>query len=45
MLLSRNLALIGPLSTTLGIEDVYDMIEVIQIDAYNNAILDKQNRE
>lgn len=41
MILSREPALIGPLSTTLGVEDMYDLIEVFAIDAHNDRILAK----
>jgi hypothetical protein len=33
--------LIGPLSTTLGLEDLEDMIEVIMIDLHNKKQAEK----
>jgi len=33
--------LIAALSSTLGLEDMYDLIEVLQIDAHNDRILRK----
>ncbi len=39
MLISSDKSLIGPLTTTLGLEDLYDLIEVAQVDAHNDAIL------
>jgi hypothetical protein len=38
-------ALAAPLSTVLGLEDMYDLIEVISIDAHNDAILRRRNRD
>lgn len=35
MVLSKDPALIVPLSTCLGVEDLHDMIEVMLIDAHN----------
>jgi len=49
MLLSREPGLIGPLTTTLGLEDMYDLLEVAQVDAHNDRILrkirERQERE
>ena len=45
MLLSRDKALIGPLTSTLGLEDLYDLIEVMTIDAFNDRVLAKIRRE
>jgi len=44
-LISHDKSLIGPLSSTLGLEDMYNLIEVIQVDAYNGRIFDKWNAE
>lgn len=33
--LSRDASLIGPLTETLGIEDLEDVVEVIMVDAHN----------
>jgi hypothetical protein len=32
---------LAALSTTLGLEDLYDLIEVIEVDLYNDAIVAK----
>lgn len=31
--------------TTLGLEDLYDLVEIATIDAYNDAILEKLSKE
>lgn len=36
--ISGNLALLGPLSTTLGLEDLYDILEVKQVDGHNARV-------
>jgi hypothetical protein len=41
MLISHDKSLLAPLSTTLGLEDMYDLIEVILIDAHNDRIVAK----
>ena len=41
MLISREKSLIGPLTSTLGLEDLYDLIEIATIDAHNDRVLDK----
>lgn len=41
MLISRNPALLGPLSTTLGLEDLYDLVEVALVDAHNDRVIEK----
>lgn len=35
MVLSKDPALLVPLSTSLGIEDLHDIIEVMMVDAHN----------
>jgi hypothetical protein len=42
--LSRDLRLIEPLSTTLGLEDLEDMLEVIKIDAHNARVIAKERK-
>jgi hypothetical protein len=37
-LLSKRMATLHELSTVYGLRDVYDMLEVIQIDAYNDQL-------
>jgi len=47
-LISHDKSLLGPLSSTLGLEDMYNLIEVIQVDAHNARVIDKwrdRNRE
>ena len=39
MLISRDKSLIGPLTSTLGLEDLYDLIEVMTIDLHNDRML------
>lgn len=39
--LSRDLRLIEPLSSTLGVEDLEDILEVMTIDAHNAKIAAK----
>ena len=45
MLYSHDKSLIGPLTSTLGIEDMYDLIEVVLIDSHNDRVLAKARRE
>ena len=45
MLVSHDKSLLGPLSTILGLEVMYDLIEVITIDAYNDRVIAKRNRD
>ena len=35
VVLSNKMATYTELSTTLGVEDLYDLLEVIQVDSYN----------
>lgn len=39
--ISGNLALLGPLSTTLGLEDLHDILEVRRVDAHNAYVIAK----
>lgn len=41
-LISHDKSLLGPLSTTLGLQDMYDLIEVIMVDRYNDWVLAKR---
>lgn len=41
MLISREKSLIGPLGTTLGLEDLYDLVEVVLVDAHNDRVIEK----
>jgi hypothetical protein len=38
-------AAMAALSTTLGLEDLYDLIEIILIDRHNDRILAKLNKD
>jgi len=38
-LLSADKSLVGPLTTTLGLEDAWDLLEVMQVDAHNERLL------
>lgn len=44
-LVSRDPALLGPLSTVLGLEDMYDLVEVALVDDYNDRILDRLRKK
>ena len=44
-LISRDPSLLAPLSTTLGLEDMYDLIEVALVDACNDRAIDKWRRD
>ncbi len=41
MAISNDKALLGPLSTVLGLEALHDILEVIAIDAHNRRVLTK----
>jgi len=41
MLISANPLLLEPLSTTLGLEDMHDLLEVMQVDAHNKRVYRK----
>lgn len=43
-LISHEKTLIGPLSTTFGLEDMYDLLEVVQIDAHNDTIMRREEK-
>lgn len=43
--LSARMATLTELSTTLGVEDVYDLLEVIAIDAHNQREANEANKE
>lgn len=45
MALSANPLLIEPLSTTLGLEDLHDILEVRQVDAHNTRVIRKASEE
>ena len=41
-LLSKRMATLHELDTVYGVQDVYDMLEVITIDDYNNALANRE---
>ena len=42
-LISKRMATLHELDTVYGTKDVYDMLEVITVDDYNNALANKQD--
>lgn len=40
-MISVDKRMLEPLSTTLGLEDLYDLIEVIRIDGHNRRVMNK----
>jgi hypothetical protein len=44
MLLSHDKSLIGPLTETLSLRDMYDLIEVIRIDGYNDRMIEAHRK-
>ncbi len=45
MAMSADKSLIGPLSSTLGLEDLHDVLEVLRVDAHNREVLRKAAEE
>ncbi len=45
MALSIDKSLAGPLSSTLGLEDLHDILEVARIDAHNARIIRGQEEQ
>lgn len=43
-MISSGKATLHELDTVYSVEDVYDMIEVLRVDAHNRNILDAQRR-
>lgn len=41
-LLSKRMATLHELDTVYGVKDVYDMLEVITVDDYNNALANRE---
>lgn len=39
--LARDLSMAGPLSSTLSVEDLWDILEVMQVEAENQRLIDK----
>ena len=44
-IISNKPELVGPLNTVLGTEDLHDIIEVIIVDAHNQQVANKKNKE
>jgi hypothetical protein len=44
-LLSQEPLLISALSTTLSVEDMYDLLEVYRIDGYNRQIIRREQEK
>lgn len=42
---SHDKSLMGPLSSTIGLEGLYDILEVIAVDAHNARIIAKRNKD
>ena len=41
-LLSKRMATLHELDTVYGVQDVYDMLEVLTVDDYNNALANRE---
>jgi hypothetical protein len=44
VLLSHDKSLIGPLTQTLSLRDMYDLLEVIQVDSYNDRAIEAHRK-
>jgi hypothetical protein len=42
VIISKKFATLHELSTVYGVEDLYDMLEIITVDSRNDLILSKQ---
>lgn len=42
IVVSRRLATLHELDTVYGAEDVYDLLEIATVDAYNNNVMNEQ---
>jgi hypothetical protein len=45
MVVSRAPELMGPLTSSLGLEDLYDLIEVLMVDIHNDRVMDRIAKE
>jgi hypothetical protein len=45
MILSLRMATLQELRTVYSLEDVYDMIEVANVDSYNRRLLEEARRQ
>jgi hypothetical protein len=43
--ISGDAALLGPLSTTLSVEDLHDILEVKRVDAHNKRLIAKMRED
>ena len=41
MAISLDKSLVEPLNSTLGLEDLHDILEVARVDAHNRRLIDK----
>lgn len=45
MIVSSGKATLAELQTVYGLEDLYDLIEVVNVDAYNQRVIDRKTKE
>jgi hypothetical protein len=45
MAISHDKALSGPLNTVLGLEALYDILEIILVDAHNQRVIAKRTKK
>ena len=45
VVISSGLASLTELSTTLGTEDLYDLVEIVMVDAHNRRMLEERARD
>ena len=43
-MISAGKATLAELNTVLGLEDLYDLIEVVAVDAHNRSVLERRAR-
>lgn len=43
--ISGHPEMMGPLGTVLGVEDLHDILEVMQVDAHNRRVWEKRNKD
>src|SRR6202012_116313 len=44
MIISRDPSMLVHLTSTLGLRDLYDLVEVMQIDGYNDRVMERNRR-
>ena len=42
MLISKKVATLNELSTVYGVEDMYDMLEIVMVDDHNTALVNQE---